>query len=105
MKKIIRLTESDFARIVKRVIKENRDAPIRNVIDFETGEMVGTHQYGVGFIPNKRGLRMGYSEDPESIPDGTRFEPSENPLKRIRMADRMADTIMTPRGYGNRYVE
>jgi hypothetical protein len=105
MKKIIRLTESDLARIVKRVIKENRDAPIRNVMDLETGEMVGTHQYGVGFVPNKRGLRMGYNEDPTSIPDGTRFEPSENPLMRTRMSGRMADSVMTPRGYGNRYVE
>jgi len=101
MKKIIRLTESDLARIVKRVIKENRDAPIRNVIDFETGEMVGTHQYGIGFVPNELGLEMGYSEDSESIPDGTRFEPRENPSMQTRMADR----IMTPRRYGNGYVE
>ena len=104
-KKIIRLTESDLIRVVKRIIKENFDAPIRNVIDLETGEMVGTHQHGVGFVPNELGLEMGYSEDSESIPDGTRFEPSENPLMRTRMAGRMADRIMTPRGYGNRYVE
>jgi hypothetical protein len=95
-KKIIRLTESDLARIVKRVIRENRNASIRSVIDFETGEMVGTHQYGIGFVPNKIGLEMGYTEDPTSIPDGTKFEDSS-------METRMATRIMSPRGYGNRY--
>jgi hypothetical protein len=96
MKKIIRLTESDLARIVKRVIRENRNAPERNVIDFETGEMVGTHQYGIGFVPNEIGLEMGYTEHPTSIPDGTKFGDSS-------MENRMANRIMSPRGYGNRY--
>jgi hypothetical protein len=95
-KKIIRLTESDLTRIIKRVIRENRNASIRNVIDFETGEMVGTHQYGIGFVPNELGLEMGYSEDSESIPDGTKFEDSS-------MEARMADRIMSLRQYGNRY--
>ena len=73
MKKIIRLTERDLTRIVKRVIKEN-EAPERYVIDFETGDMVGTHKYGVGFVVNKIGERMGYESDPTSIPNGTKME-------------------------------
>ena len=43
MKKIIKLTESDLTRIVKRVIKES--APERNVVDSKTGKMVGTDKY------------------------------------------------------------
>jgi len=76
MRKVVRLTESDLVRIVKRVIKEN-NAPERNVIDFETGKMVGTHQYGVGFVANKIGERMGYESHPTSIPDGTKMERNE----------------------------
>jgi len=73
MRKIIRLTESDLTRIVRRVIKEN-EAPERYVIDVETGNMVGTHKYGVGFVVNKIGERMGYESHPTSIPDGTKME-------------------------------
>jgi len=73
MKRIIRLTEKDLTRIVKRVIKEN-EAPERYVIDVETGDMVGTHKYGVGFVVNKIGERMGYESDPTSIPNGTKME-------------------------------
>jgi len=76
MRKVVRITESDLVRIVKRVIKEN-NAPERNVIDFETGKMVGTHQYGVGFVANKIGERMGYESHPTSIPDGTKMERNE----------------------------
>jgi hypothetical protein len=73
MKRIIRLTERDLTRIVRRVIKEN-EAPERYVIDVETGNMVGTHKYGVGFVVNKIGERMGYESDPTSIPNGTKME-------------------------------
>jgi len=73
MKKIVRLTESDLARIVKRVIKEN-NAPERNVIDLGTGKMVGTHKYGVGFVVNRIGERMGYESHPTSIPNGTKMK-------------------------------
>jgi hypothetical protein len=79
MKKIIRLTESDLTRLVRRVIKEN-EAPERYVIDVETGDMVGTHKYGVGFVVNKIGERMGYESDPTSIPDGTKMEKSDHEL-------------------------
>ena len=73
MARIIRLTERDLTRIVRRVIKEN-EAPERYVIDVETGKMVGTHKYGVGFVVNKIGERMGYESHPTSIPDGTKME-------------------------------
>jgi len=75
MKKIIRLTESDLTRIVKRVIKEN-NAPEKYVFDVNTGEMVGTHRYGVGFVVNRTGERMGYESHPTSIPNGTKMKRS-----------------------------
>ena len=56
-----------------RVVKEN-NAPERYVIDLETGEMVGTHKYGVGFVVNRIGERMGYESHPTSIPNGTKME-------------------------------
>jgi hypothetical protein len=75
MKKIIRLTESDLTRIVKRVIKEN-NSPEKYVFDVNTGEMVGTHRYGVGFVVNRTGERMGYESHPTSIPNGTKMKRS-----------------------------
>jgi len=50
MKKIIRLTESDITRIVKRVIKENDDHTAYNyfkIVD-EDGEVVGVGGVEVG---------------------------------------------------------
>ena len=94
MKKVIRLTESDLMRIDKRVIKEN-NAPERYVRDVETGKMVGTHQYGVGFTVNKIGERMGYESDPVSIPDGTKMEDNDNsPMRMGRSQIRTAPSKM-----------
>ena len=91
MKKIIRLTESDLTRIVKRVIKEN-NAPEKYVFDVNTGEMVGTHRYGVGFVVNRTGERMGYESHPTSIPNGTKMKRNNDDedfssLRNNRMSD------------------
>jgi hypothetical protein len=50
------------------------NSPERNVVDSETGELVGTHKYGVGFKPNRKGEEMGHKEHPTSIPNHTRFD-------------------------------
>ncbi len=91
MKKIIRLTESDLTRIVKRIIKEN-NAPEKYVYDVNTGEMVGTHRYGVGFVVNRTGERMGYESHPTSIPNGTKMKRNDDvedfsSLRNNRMSD------------------
>lgn len=65
------------------MIKEN-EAPERYVIDYETGEIVGTHKYGVGFVVNKIGERMGYESHPTSIPNGTKMEKSDHELEKER---------------------
>ena len=75
--------ENNLTRIVRWVIKEN-EAPERYVIDYETGEIVGTHKYGVGFVVNKIGERMGYESHPTSIPNGTKMEKSDHELEKER---------------------
>ena len=75
----IRHIQESNQRLERRVLKED-DAPERYVIDYETGEMVGTHKYGVGFVVNKIGERMGYESHPTSIPDGTKMEKSDHEL-------------------------
>ena len=75
----IRHIQESNQRLERRVLKED-DAPERYVIDYETGEMVGTHKYGVGFVVNKIGERMGYESHPTSIPDGTKTEKSDHEL-------------------------
>lgn len=51
------------------------EAPTHYVYKMENGEktdqMVGTHKYGVGFIPNEIGKQLGFKADPTRIPDGT----------------------------------
>ena len=37
---------------------ENFQAPIHNVTD-KNQVIVGTHQYGVGFVPNESGEKLG----------------------------------------------
>jgi hypothetical protein len=48
---------------------ENFQAPIHNVTD-KNQVIVGTHQYGVGFVPNESGEKLGLKSHPTSIPDG-----------------------------------
>lgn len=55
---------------------EYNKPPVSNVIDIETGNYIGTHQYGVGFTPNRIGREMGYEPHPTSIPDGTKMDRS-----------------------------
>ena len=74
---------------------EYNKPPVKNVIDIETGEYIGTHQYGVGFTPNRIGIEMGYEPHPTSIPNGTKmdrssmedgiFKPRENEPRPMRL--------------------
>ena len=96
MRKIVRLTESDLTRLVRRVIKENDEE--RYVIDFETGDMVGTYKSDVGFVVNKIGERMGYESHPTSIPDGTKMEKSDHELG---MKTKIRNELEKERNYRN----
>ena len=98
MKKVIRLTESDLMRIVKRVIKEN-NAPGKHVRDIETGKLVGTHKDGVGFTVNEIGERMGYESDPDGIPNGTKMGYNDNfPIRMNSMFRSQIRTVPSKMG-------
>ena len=49
-------------------------APERLVKHMDSGKIVGTHKHGVGYTPNKHGIRLGHSSHPTSIPNFTKFE-------------------------------
>ena len=62
------ITESEY----KVKLQENA-APIFDVVTMDEKTMVGTHQYGVGFKANKKGIEMGFKDDPKSIPNKTKM--------------------------------
>ena len=52
---------------------EEADAPINIVTTTDGKTIVGTHQYGVGFKSNETGKKMGFKDNPTSIPNGTKM--------------------------------
>jgi len=76
MDKLMGDTHSPYPDPMDEFPFPKKNAPIHNVyvFDDETEVVVGTHQYGVGFKPNKTGMKMGYESHPTSIPDGTRMQ-------------------------------
>ena len=62
------ITEGEY----KAKLEENA-APIHNVVTMDGKTMVGTHQYGVGFKANKKGIEMGFEDNPKEIPNGTKM--------------------------------
>ena len=62
MKRIVRLTESDLVRIVKRIVKESED----EVYD-DNDDLIGHYDVGpdrldsARFIPNQKGTEKGHS--------------------------------------------
>ena len=88
----------------EEVIEEN--APVYNVEDIKTKKIVGYHQYGKGFKCAPKGKELGYSDDPESIPNGTRIIRDASPVREsikkgfsiaraIKEMDEVIDSIAT----------
>ena len=75
MKKIVRLTESDLVRLVKRVIEEQTPRPgiVQNytVKEIKSQKPVGSVSPQTGFTPNK-GFESIYPKDPKGI-NSTKF--------------------------------
>ena len=79
------ILSEEFRRMQKLagIITEGQNSPpIKNVYKIKDGkadetQMVGTHQYNVGFKPNELGKKLGYKENKTSIPDGTTFKKEE----------------------------
>ena len=55
-----------------------RGAPERLVKHMDSGKIVGTHKHGVGYTPNKHGIRLGHSSHPTSIPNFTKFDDEDD---------------------------
>ena len=74
--KVIKLTESDLKKIVKKVLREQEEDTELYVYD-EDKVMVGTMDYKnrqsgyEKFIPNGEGTKRGYKKG-DDIPEGTR---------------------------------
>ena len=65
------------AKIKEMIIAElslaEGNAPINMVTTMDGKTVVGTHQYGVGFKSNEAGQKMGFKDNPTSIPNGTKM--------------------------------
>lgn len=85
MKKVIRLTESDLVRIVKRVIRESED----EVYD-EYNDLIGHYDVGpdrldsARFIPNQKGTEKGYSMGPKTPERSYRKPRPDSGMERSR---------------------
>ena len=75
-------------RKLKQLVKEalsnmiDEGAPIKMVHSTKNDDkLVGTHQYGKGFIPNELGKELGFKSHPTSIPNYTKMggDASEDP--------------------------
>jgi hypothetical protein len=58
-------------------------APERLVKHMDSGKIVGTHKHGVGYTPNKHGIRLGHSSHPTSIPNFTKFDDEDDDMYSI----------------------
>ena len=54
------------------------NAPINIVTTMDEKTIVGTHQYGVGFKSNEAGKKMGFKDNPTSIPNGTKMSEDDS---------------------------
>jgi hypothetical protein len=70
MKKTLQEEKNRIIIIMGR-LNEQSSPPISNVENIQTHEVVGTFQYGVGFIPNEIGKKQGLQPNKTSIPNGT----------------------------------
>ena len=65
------------AKIKEMIVAElglvAENAPINMVTTMDGKTVVGTHQYGVGFKSNEAGQKMGFKDNPTSIPNGTKM--------------------------------
>jgi hypothetical protein len=71
------------APLNEEVEQMNEEAPMYNVTNIKTGQIVGTHQHGRGFIPSRP--NSGLTPSP-TIPDGHKIDRSSPVGERFRSA-------------------
>ena len=82
---------SEFKAKIKEMILAEVNAPINMVTTMDGKTVVGTHQYGVGFKSNEAGQKMGFKDNPTSIPNGTKMSSSKKDMNE----DTFAPTSLT----------
>jgi hypothetical protein len=69
---------SEFKAKIREMVLAEANAPINMVTTMDGKTVVGTHQYGVGFKSNEAGQKMGFKDNPTSIPNGTKMSKNES---------------------------
>ena len=88
------ITESEY----KVKLQENA-APIFDVVTMDEKTMVGTYQEGVGFKANKKGIEMGFKDNPKSIPNKTKkvkekVEPKEKAKAKVNVGESLNESMI-----------
>ena len=71
---------SEFKAKIREMVLAEANAPINMVTTMDGKTVVGTHQYGVGFKSNEAGKKMGFKDNPTSIPNGTKMSLSKKDM-------------------------
>lgn len=91
MRKVVRLTESDLVRIVKRVIRESED----EVYDYDD-DLIGHYDVGpdrldsARFIPNQKGTEKGHSMGSKTPERSYRKPRRDSGMERLKAKDDFA---------------
>ena len=84
-------------RVTDKPINEST-APIYYVSTMDGKTIVGTHQYGEGFIPNKIGIEMGFKPHPTEVPNNTKIsKPTDKAVNETYM-DVLEENIFKVKG-------
>ena len=90
-----RMTKGQLKEKIKEMML-GEAAPINIVTTMDGKTVVGTHQYGVGFVSNKIGKERGLEDHPTSIPNGTKIDST-----RERYSTTKEDITARQKAYGS----
>jgi hypothetical protein len=69
---------SEFKAKIREMIVAEMNAPINMVTTMDGKTVVGTYKEGVGFKSNEAGQKMGFKDNPTSIPNGTKMSKNKS---------------------------
>ena len=71
-------TDAEYFYSPVREDLDEADVQINIVTTMDGKTIVGTYQYGVGFKSNEAGKKMGFNDNPTSIPNGTKMSKDDS---------------------------
>jgi len=87
-----------YESVKAQLTLKEASAPIHTVTTMDGKTVVGTHQYGVGFKANENGKKMGFKDDPKSIPNGTKMDKGDlNEAKGKRVYGAGMEEVKQPK--------